>query len=289
MTSSAKRIAIVTGAAQGIGRAITRRLAKDGLNLGLFDLPGCKEMLEELASGIRMEFDVKVVTFYGDVSVESDVKQLVDTVVRELGGLYAMIANAGTGKSYELHETPTDVVDKVIDVNIKGTFFCYKYAAIQLIKQGKGGRMISASSLGGKTGHPGHAVYCATKFAICGLTQSAAMDYGKHGITVNSYAPGAVDTPLISQIDEDVCARQGLPKGSWSSAVLQNQNSALGRVAQPADIASVVSFLVSDDAAFITGQSLSVDGGLRFDLASDSGHSLLLAYSQTIHICGRLN
>ncbi|TFK80499.1 acetoin reductase family protein [Polyporus arcularius HHB13444] len=264
MTSPTKRVAIVTGAAQGIGRGIAQRLAKDGFDLGLFDLPGCTEILEELASGLRVEFGTKVITVYGDVSLESDVKGLIDTVVRNLGDLYAMVANAGTARSYELHETPTDVVDKLLSVNIKGTFFCYKYAAMQLIKQGKGGRMIGASSLGGKAGHPGHAVYCATKFAIRGLTQSAAMDYGKHGITVNTYAPGAVDTPLISQIDEDFCARSGLPKGSYRNAALEG-SSALGRAAQPADIANVVSFLLSDDASFITGQSLSVDGGMRFD------------------------
>ncbi|RDX54550.1 acetoin reductase family protein [Lentinus brumalis] len=265
MASSTKRVAIVTGAAQGIGRGIAQRLAKDGLHLGLFDLPNCKESLEELASSLREEFGTKVVTVYGDVSVEDDVRRSVDTVVHELGELYAMIANAGICCWCELHETSTDLVDKLLDVNIKGVFFCYKYAAMQLIKQGKGGRIVGATSIVGKRGSRGQSVYSATKFAVRGLTQSAAMDYGKYGITVNAYAPGAVDTPLLWKVDEDRCAHEGLPQGTWRNSVMKQYDNSLGRAGQPEDIAKAVSFLVSDDAAFITGQSLTVDGGKHFD------------------------
>ncbi|RPD65536.1 acetoin reductase family protein [Lentinus tigrinus ALCF2SS1-7] len=265
MASSTKRVAIITGAAQGIGRGIAQRLAKDGLDLGLFDVPGCRDMLEELASSLRQDFDAKVLTVYGDVSVESDVKGLVETVTQEFGDLYAMIANAGICCWHELHETPTDLVDQLLNVNIKGVFFCYKYGAMQLIKQGKGGRMIGATSIVGKRGSRGQSVYSATKFAVRGLTQSAAMEYGKYGITVNAYAPGAVDTPLLWKVDEDRCAATGLPKGSWAGGVVKQYDNALGRAGQPEDIAKVVSFLVSDDAAFVTGQSFTVDGGKHFD------------------------
>ncbi|KAI0693944.1 acetoin reductase family protein [Cerioporus squamosus] len=261
-SDTTRRVAIITGAAQGIGRGIAQRLAKDGLDLGLFDLPSCESTLEELASGFRQDFGTNVLTVYGDVSAEDDVKRLVDTVVQKLDELYAMIANAGICCWCELHETSSELVDKLLNVNVKGVFFCYKYAAMQLIKQGKGGRLIGATSIVGKRGSRGQSVYSATKFAIRGLTQSAAMDYGKYGITVNAYAPGAVDTPLRRRRQS---ARQGLPKGTWAGSVVKQYDNSLGRAGQPEDIAKVVSFLVSDDAAFITGQSLTVDGGKHFD------------------------
>ncbi|KAI0746656.1 acetoin reductase family protein [Daedaleopsis nitida] len=257
----AKRVAIITGAAQGIGRAIATRLAKDGLDLGLFDLPSCRDMLEELATSIRQECGARVVTVYGDVSVEEDIKSLVDTVAEQLGELYAMIANAGIASVYLLHETPTALFDKIMNVNLKGVFFCYKYAAMRMIEQGKGGRLIGAASTASKVGVPGQSAYCASKFAIRGMTQCAAMDYGKYGITANTYSPGAVDTPLMRNTDAAFCERIGKPEGSWSG----DFTNLLGRYGQPDDIAKLVSFLASDDSAFITGQSYIVDGGNQFD------------------------
>ena len=188
MASSIRRVAVIAGAAQGIGRAIAERLAKDGLDLGLFDLPQSKELMEELANSLRSEFGTKVVTVYGNVAVESDVQALVDTVVQELGELYAVRVTSrryrialtelsdhrkcGDGvllratrecvhfsmpfyhdsSPMRLSTAPTDVLEKSLDVNVKGVFFCYKYAAIQLIKQGKGGRLIAAASTAGKIG-----------------------------------------------------------------------------------------------------------------------------------------
>ncbi|KAI0629961.1 acetoin reductase family protein [Trametes polyzona] len=262
-STSNKRVAIVTGAAEGIGRGIALRLAKDGLDLGLFDLPRSQEKLESLAQELRKEFGTRVVTVYGDVSKEEDVKRLVDTVVQELGSLWAMIANAGISINRVLHETPTEEIDRVLGVNFKGTFFCFKYAAIQLIKQGKGGRLLGASSIAGKKGLPEQALYSSTKFAIRGMTQCAAMDYGKYGITVNSYAPGVIETPLMDYLDEYHTSRAGQPKGSWTKSF--NSLSVLGRNGKPEDVAKLVSFLVSEDAAFITGQTYLVDGGICFD------------------------
>ncbi|KAI0777685.1 acetoin dehydrogenase [Trametes elegans] len=253
--TESKRVAIITGASVGIGRAIAFRLAGDGYDLGLFDLPRAREGLEAVAEDIRKTHGARVVNVYGDVSKEDDVKNLVDTVVKELGSLYAMIANAGIAICEVLHETTTEQSDKLIDINIKGTFYSFKYAAIQLLKQGNGGRLVGAASIAGKRGYAEHGMYSASKFAVRGIVQSAALDYGPHGITVNAYAPGACETDLLSGVDEHFAGRTGKPKGSYME-VFSNA-SALKRNGKPDDIAKLVSFFVSDNASYITGERRS--------------------------------
>ncbi|KAF8877168.1 NAD-P-binding protein [Infundibulicybe gibba] len=190
------RAAIVTGAAKGIGRAIALRLASDGFDVAVNDLPSEKEGLESLAAEITQR-GRKAMVMIGDVSEEKDVKALVENTVETLGDLNCMVANAAGLLVKPLVETTLDEWEKIFSVNSRGVFLCYKHAAQRMIQQGKGGRIIGGASIDGKKALPNLSGYSAAKFAVLGMTQSLAQELGPHGITVNNYAPGAIDTTLL--------------------------------------------------------------------------------------------
>ncbi|KAG5635544.1 hypothetical protein H0H81_010906 [Sphagnurus paluster] len=165
-------VALVTGAAQGIGRAIALRLAKDGFDVAINDLLAAEDAL----NGVRKEITAlgrRAFVFIGDVSVEKDVQNMVSSVVENLGQLNVMVANAGVCRSTPILETEVSQWDFLLSVNVVGLFLCYKYAAMQMIKQGKGGRILGASSVAGRRGEMYMGTYSATKFAVRGLAQVA--------------------------------------------------------------------------------------------------------------------
>ncbi|KAK0186484.1 NAD-binding protein [Armillaria mellea] len=228
-------VALVTGSARGIGRAIALRLANDGFNLALNDIASQKENLEILCSEIEA-LGRKALIYIADVSKE-------DETVGVLGRLDVMVANAGVCLRLSgLMDTTAEEWDQVFAVNTRGVFLCYKYAAIQMVKQGWGGRIIGANSLAGMRAQSRVCPYSASKFAVRGLTQSAAMELGPHQITVNAYAP------------------------KFLLKVRQSENTvALKKTGQPEDLASIVSYLASPESQFMTGQTISVDGGAFFN------------------------
>ncbi|KAI0067057.1 acetoin reductase family protein [Artomyces pyxidatus] len=248
--ASSKGVALITGAARGIGRAIALRLADDGFDVAINDLSDSAEELKEVADELETK-GRRVHTFFGDVSQEQDVIDMIKSVVDALGSLNVMVANAGICIMEKVLDTTVEAFDRIHAVNVRGTMLCYKHAGRQMVAQGRGGRIIGASSLAGKRGYNIVFAYAASKFAIRGLTHSAADELGQYGITVNAYCPGATETRLF-QIDD---------------AIRQHLISAtpLGRTGVPTDVAKLVSFLASEDSAFITGQSISVDGGNLFD------------------------
>ncbi|KAI0273052.1 hypothetical protein BGY98DRAFT_1099595 [Russula aff. rugulosa BPL654] len=254
----AKGVALVTGASQGIGRAIALRLASDGYDVALNDVPTREAMLkitaEEVASRGRRTQCVLV-----DVSSEKQVENMISDVVRELGGLDVMVANAGISIMKSFVDTTAEDLDRIVGVNLRGTFLCYKYAGMQMIAQGRGGRIIGACSGTGKQGQASLSAYSASKFGIRALTQCAALEFGAHGITVNAYAPGPVKTPMWDDLESTL----GSPPGVLEDQLAQG--AAVGYVGMPADIAALVSFLASKESHLITGQSLSIDGGRFFD------------------------
>ncbi|KAJ7479452.1 NAD-binding protein [Mycena galericulata] len=255
-----KGVALVTGAAQGIGHAIALRLAADGFDVAVNDIAPKAALLEGLKAEI-MKTGRAASVFCGDVSVDAEVKAMVQETVDILGGLDVMIANAGVCRP----RASVDVAewDDTFAINVRGIFLCYKYAGKQMLAQGRGGRIIGASSDAGKQAQPGLPDYSASKFAIRGLTQAAALEFGKHGITVNAYAPGAVITSVTAALAELWAPAAGLSVEAFTAAYAKQ--SAIGKNQTPEEIAALVSFLASKESAFITGQSISADGGRYFD------------------------
>ncbi|KLO05879.1 NAD-binding protein [Schizopora paradoxa] len=258
MSSYTPRVAIVTGAAQGIGLSIVQRLAKDGIDVAVNDIPSKLSLINEVVDSIKAT-GRRAIAIPADVTSEEQVRDMVETTARELGSVDIMVANAGIGRASNFLETTMEDFDAVTAVNFRGVFLCYQQAAKQMIKEGHGGRLIGASSSAGKEGTISISVYSGTKFAVRGITQAAAKELGVHGITVNAYAPGIIVTPLIElapglqTLEEKLDAfrqRLGLPPHTPAAG--------------PEVVANVVSFLCKPESGFITGQTISVDGGLRF-------------------------
>ncbi|KIJ36912.1 hypothetical protein M422DRAFT_781973 [Sphaerobolus stellatus SS14] len=245
------QVAVVTAAAQGVGRAIALRLASDGLEVLVTDLFSRGEDLKALALEIQSKGRA-CIAVTGELSEEQDVGNLIEIAVRELGSVDIMVVNDGIGPSGPIVSMNAEEWDQVIKFNLRSVFLCYRAAAKQMIKQGRGGRIVAASSISGKQGASEFSAYSTSKFGIRGLTQSAAGEWRPHGITVNTYAPGAVDVPRFheakkEQEDKDPQMQVNYP------------------VVSPADIGGLVSYLVSEEAKFVTGQSYGINGGMNFD------------------------
>ncbi|KAI0938464.1 hypothetical protein AcW1_001809 [Taiwanofungus camphoratus] len=247
--TSTTRVAIVTGAAQGLGANIALRLADDGLDVAVNDIGSKGSQLEEIVAQIKAK-GRRAISVPADVSSDADVQAMVAKVVKELGGLDVMVANAGIVQFKPLLETGVDEWDRMLAINLRGVMLCYKYSAIQMIKQGRGGRLIAASSMAGKRGMIRLPSYSAAKFAVRGLTQSAALELAPHKITVNAYCPGGIKTPMGS----------GARAATEESKLPANMP-----FADPEVIGSIVSYLAKPESYFITGQSILVDGGCVFD------------------------
>jgi meso-butanediol dehydrogenase/(S,S)-butanediol dehydrogenase/diacetyl reductase len=250
----------VTGAGRGIGKAIAERLAADGFGVSLADLPSSKDQLDTVVvdlGGPEVALGLAI-----DVTDPDSVEGAVAAHVSHFGGLDVMVANAGIALTASLVETTAEQWQLTMDTNVKGVFHCYQSAARQMIAQGRGGRLIGAASVASHRGGKWQAAYSASKFAVRGMSQSVAQELAPHQITVNVYSPGVVHTPMWEGIDAEMTRRRGTELGSEMAAMVDG--IPLGRLETPTDVAGVVSFLASPDAAYITGQSIVVDGGMWF-------------------------
>ncbi|KAK7692419.1 hypothetical protein QCA50_004044 [Cerrena zonata] len=254
------RVAFVTGAAQGIGEAIALRLASDSedICIVILDVPEKELQMDSVVKKIQ-EKGKKAFYVAGDVSVEEQVKNAVDRCVEVFGGLDIMVANAGIPLFKSFIDCTAEDFHRVLNVNLLGVVFCYQYAAKQMIKQGRGGRIIGACSGAGKQGVFDMAFYSASKAGVRGLTQSVALELRPHNITVNAYAPGVILTAMSTHPDDD---KHG---GPGSVAKMAAKLPADTPAAEPEVIAEMVAYLVSPKAYFTTGQTICVNGGRYCD------------------------
>ncbi|KIX94917.1 uncharacterized protein Z520_09227 [Fonsecaea multimorphosa CBS 102226] len=255
-------VAIVTGASRGIGRAIALRLADDGMDITINDLDNQATLLEEVRSQVEQK-GRKCLCFAADITDENQVRDMVTQTVKAMGDLTVMVANAGIIMPMSMMDTDLGEFSLASRVYLSGTVESNGGSARQMIKQGKGGRIIGASSLAAYRPSHGSTPYAASKWAVRGLTQSMAYDLAEHDINVNAYCPGPVDTPMWDQIDEALAKGQGLAKGEAFARSVQARCGLKRPSARsvPDDIAAMVSFMAGPGARNITGQAMIVDGG----------------------------
>lgn len=254
------KVALVTGGGQGIGKAIALRLAKDGFAVAIADYNSqtARQVADEIVNSGGKALAVTV-----DVSSRDQVFAAVEQARKELGGFDVIVNNAGIAPTTPIEDITEEVVDKVYDINIKGVIWGMQ-AAIKAFKAaGHGGKIINACSQAGHVGNPELAVYSSSKFAVRGLTQTAARDLAPAGITVNAYCPGIVKTPMWEEIDRQVSEAAGKPLGYGTAEFAKRIT--LGRLSEPEDVAACVSFLAGPDSDYMTGQSLLIDGGMVFN------------------------
>ena len=253
------RVALVTGAGQGIGRAIALRLASDGAHVAIVDLNDAKTAA--VAAEVR-KLGRKATTFKADVSRREDVRAAIDHAEKELGGFDVMVNNAGIAQVKPLADVTPEEVAKIFKVNVEGVLWGIQAAAAKLVQRRRKGKIISASSIAGHDGFAMLGVYSATKFAVRALTQAAAKEFASQGITVNAYCPGIVGTDMWVEIDKRFAEITGAPVGATYKKYVEG--IALGRAQTPEDVAAFVSFLAGPDSDYMTGQAPLIDGGLVY-------------------------
>ncbi len=243
--SLAGKVAIVTGAAQGIGRAIAEALARDGADVVVadLDLGRSQETVASVEKLGRRALNIKV-----NVADFNEVKAMVDQVLRAWGKVDVLVNNAGITRDALLLRMKEEDWNLVLQVNLNGTFYCTK-AVLQPMTKQRYGRIVNIASIVGVMGNVGQANYAASKAAVIGFTKAVAREYASRNVTVNAVAPGFIDTAMTQGLPADV------------KETLQKQIP-LGRLGRPEDIAAAVRFLVSEEASYITGHVLHVNGGM---------------------------
>jgi meso-butanediol dehydrogenase/(S,S)-butanediol dehydrogenase/diacetyl reductase len=247
------KTAVVTGGANGIGRGIVERLHADGANVVIADI----DMVT--ATSLSDALGANAAAIETDVRDEGALASCVAQTVERFGSLDIMVNNAGYIMFSPIVETAADDWRRMMDVNINGIFLGMKAAAQQMIAQGKGGVIINASSGGGRKGVPNFAHYCATKAAVIMMSQAAAGEMAPHRIRVNCYTPGHVETPMMSGLLDKIAGAHGTTRDAAYQAL--EDEVPWGRWGKVEDVASAVSWLSCDDAEYITGQCIAMNGG----------------------------
>ena len=240
-----RKIAIVTGASRGIGRAIAARLAREGWAV-------CINYIERQDKARELEVQLSaegcaVMTYRADVADRSQVNAMVQAVKERFGPVSLLVSNAGIARQCLIQDVSDEMWDRFFNVNVRGAFNCVQAVLPEMISE-KSGNIVTISSIWGLRGASCEVVYSATKSALIGLSKSLAMELAPSGIRVNCIAPGVIDTDMLDALPEEVMDSLA-------------EETPMGRIGKPEDIAGAVSFLASDSAGFVTGQVICADGG----------------------------
>ncbi len=251
-----RKVAIVTGGAQGMGRAIALRYAQEGARVVIGDLKQVdgQKVVDEITAQNGQAIAVMV-----DVRDQQQVQAMIDTAVKEFGGLDILVNNAGVGRIIPFLETTEQDWNFMFDINCKGLLWCSQAAARVMIKQGRGGKIVNMASQAGRRGEAYVLAYCASKACVISMTQSMALALAEHKINVNALAPGVVDTPFWEEVDKQFAKIMNVPVGEPRRRAITS--IPLGRIEQPEDVTGLAVFLASNESDYITQQCINVDGG----------------------------
>lgn len=240
------RVALVTGSARGIGKAICLKLAELGANIVVNDV-GNEELAQELVEQIK-KMGSEAVFIKANVAKLDKANSLIESIIEKFGKIDILVNNAGITRDNLLVRMKEEEWDAVLTVNLKGTFNCSQAVSKYMMKQ-RSGNIINIASVVGITGNPGQANYSASKAGVIGLTKTIAREMASRGVRANAVAPGFIETEMTQKLPEDT-----------RSAI--NKQIPLGRFGQPEDVANLVAFLASDESGYITGQVIQIDGGM---------------------------
>lgn len=244
------KVALITGANSGIGKAIARRFAAEGAHVAVNYRPGSATD-SEAAQAEAASFDPLSIALVGDVSKREDVERMMAEIIERFGRVDIAINNAGIEMKKPFLEVTDDDWNKVIAVNLFGSYLVSQVAARQMVKQGAGGKLIFISSVHEDIPFPGYTAYCASKGGVRMMMRNLAMELAQYKINVNNIAPGAIATPINqSVLDDPTAMKNAVSEIPW------------GRFGRPEEVASVAVFLASDEAEYVTGSTYYVDGGL---------------------------
>lgn len=250
------RVACVTGAAQGIGGEISVRLAEEGVKVAVFDIKDPNQTVKYCLQSGSESIGLKM-----DVRNKDQIHQGVDRVKEKWGAIDIWVNNAGVFDNTSTLELSEEKWDLISDINYKSMFLCAQ-AVIPLMQRSQWGRIINLSSMAGKMAYAEEIAYCSTKAAVLGLTRALAAELGVFGITVNAICPGPIQTEMLISAYQHLADINGVTLEEWTDGIIKT--IPVARLGKPQDVAALVAFLASDEAGFITGQSINVDGGLVF-------------------------